>query len=342
MAIIKFLVLFMLMTSAAFSSAISQAFKRKDFHRVSEIYRAHPNKNFSRNELIYISYSLRKLGFFRQDIKMNIRLVKKEYLKHHLTLLKAIKRGDTIDGDDYPKTLKILYWNLFSAYGAIIKGYPNKSILSQKDKKHFVTFAKILSDLEFRERKVDKMTDEINAHLQYLEDKIYQFKASWYLQYVSWQQDSSLVGPGDITKLIITNRGLCLGGEAGLQNYLFHFYLDGCVLYGAGSVKNTDNVNINYQQSNVGAYGIKAGPGASVIVSSSKSRLGIKIPMIFSSQQLTEPTNAQYSIEKSDSISFVPSLYSRWQFDRWYLQSEFGKYLQKENVFWGLGFGREF
>lgn len=38
---------------------------------------------------------------------------------------------------------------------------------------------------------------------------------------------------------------------------------DGCVLYGSGAVKNNDQALVtNYQQSNIPAYGLKAGPGA--------------------------------------------------------------------------------
>ena len=323
---------------------LQKAFNNNDYRKVSDTYRSNMQKNYSRQELIEISYSLRKLGFFRQDIKLNIRLVKKYYFNHHQSLMMAIKRGDTIDGDRYPEALKVLYWNLFTSYGEILKGYNEDSILVEKDNKSFGLFSKILSELEFREGKVDKYNDEIMAHRQYLTNKIYKYKTSWFVQYVSWQQDATLKSnTGAEAGLIITNKGFCAGGELGYENYQYHFYFDGCVLYGNGGVKNNDQDLIdNYQQSNIPAYGIKAGPGASIIVSSSKSRIGIKLPMIYSVQKLTTPTQTGFSVDQESSLAFMASLYSRWQFNKWYLQTEFGKYLKQEQTFWGLGIGKEF
>lgn len=256
----------------------------------------------------------------------------------------AIKRGDTVDGDKYSQALKILYWNLFTSYGAILKGYSVESKRVDKDHKQFQIYSKLLSELEFREGKVDKYNDAIIAHRQSIKTKIYQFKASWFLQYVSWQREASLIhSSAGSSQLIVTNKGFCAGGEVGYENQSFHFYLDGCLLYGNGGVKNNDTSVIeNYQQSNVPAFGLKAGPGASYIVSSSRSRIGIKMPVIYTSQELTVPSDPVYSIDSGSPVSVVGSLYSRWQFNKWYIHTEFGKYLTQQQTFWGLGVGKEF
>ena len=340
--IIILLNLFVALGSAS-ASEVTQAFNQKDFRRVTESYRQNQKKNYSRQELIYISYSLRKMGYYRQDINLNVIIINKHYKRHHQKLLQSIKRGDTVDGDDYPEGLMVLYWNLLNSYGQILKGYKEDSPKVEDDHKYFVQFSKILSELEFREGKVDKYNDAIIAHRQLLKDKIYHLKKSWSVQYVSWQQEAILNHPSGSSTLIITNKGLCAGGDVGYENYRFHFYLDGCVLYGSGGVKNNDqNLVANYQQSNVPALGVKAGPGASYIVSSSKSRIGFKIPIIYSIQDLTSPKDPDYSIEQASSLSYLASLYSRWQFNKWYFQTEFGKYIQSEQAFWGLGIGKEF
>ena len=338
-----FLSLFLSLPSFS-ANEMTAALKAKDYNKISEIYRSNMNKEYSRKDLIVISYSLRKLGFFRQDIKLSTRIIKKHYQTQHEKLLASIKRGDTVDGDDYPEALKVLYWNIFTSYGEILKGYSEESSLVEEDNKYFMLFSKILSELEFREGKVDKYNDSIVSHRQYLTNKIYKFKASWNFQYMSWQQDATINhSSSGKAGLIITNRGLCAGGDLGFENAFYHFYVDGCALFGSGGVKNNDqDVISNYQQSNVPAYGFKAGPGASLIVSSSKSRIGIKIPIIYSIQKLTEPTDPAYSIDQGAPISFMTSLYSRWQFNKWYFQTEFGKYLQQERTVWGLGIGREF
>jgi hypothetical protein len=328
--------------NAVWASDVTDAFARKDFNGVTEIYRQQPNKNYPPKDLILISYSLRKMSFYRQDIKLNIRVIKAKYASLHKKLLTDVKNSETIDGEEYPEGLKVLYWNLMNDYGQILEGYSDQSELIKKDHQHYLVFSKLLSELEFREGKVDKYNDKIVAHITYLENKVYKFTKSLSFSYISWQTESTLKGPGSSTGLVVTNSGLCLGGDMGYENAFYHFYVDGCAFAGSGGVSSDSSSAIKYQQSNVSAYGAKFGPGASMIVSSSGSRIGVKLPVIYTLQKLQEPANNAYSIDKSNPFSLVASLYSRWQFDKWYFQTEFGKYIQEEQTFWGLGIGKKF
>jgi hypothetical protein len=272
-----------------------------------------------------------------------MRLIKREYSQYHKRLLKQIKAGDTIDSDEYPEALKVLYWNLINAYGQIILGYEKNSQLIKKDHQHYMVFAKILSELEFREGKVDKLNDRITAHILMLQNKVYKFSSSWSIQYMSWQQESQLRGPnGFSSNLTVTNRGLCLGGDLGYENANYHWYVDGCAFYGSGGVSAESGTGVNYQQSNVPSYGLKIGPGASLIASSSKSRIGVKLPIVYNFQSLQNPGQPNFSIKAESAISVATSIYSRWQFDKWYLHSEFGKYVDREATIWSLGVGRQF
>lgn len=338
----KYLLIFIMFMNVAVASDITDSFDRKDYVRVTEIYRDQPARQYNKKELAYISYSLRKRGFYRQDIKLNVRLIKQNYASHHKKLIAQIKNADTVDGEEYPEGLKVLYWNLMNDYGQILESYKDQSNLIKKDHQHYLMFSKMLSELEFREGKVDKYNDKIVAHITYLENKVYRFVKSVSFQYISWQTESTLSGPGSKTGLVVTNRGVCAGGDAGYENSFYHFYVDGCVFAGSGGVSSDSTSAIKYQQSNVGAYGAKFGPGASMIVSSSGSRLGLRLPIIYTQQKLQEPKNNAYSIKEDSPISYVASLYSRWQFKTWYFQTEFGKYIQKEQTYWGLGLGRNF
>lgn len=345
MVVARICLLFILTSTAALASDVMDEFKRKNYAGIHRIYQENPSRNYTRKELVMISYSLRRMRFFRQDIKLNIRLIKKSYERYHKRLLKQIKAGDTIDSDEYPEAVKVLYWNLMNAYGEIILSYENNSQLIKKDHQHYLMFAKLLSELEFREGKVDKLNDKIMAHILMLQNKVYKFSKSWYLQYMSWQQESQLNGPnGFSTNLIVTNKGLCLGGDMGYENATYHWYVDGCAFYGSGGVSSEAGGGnaVRYQQSNVPAYGLKVSPGASLIVSSSKSRIGIRVPVVFNIQSLTNPDQPGFSIEAESAISVAPSLYSRWQFNKWYFMSEFGKYYDREATIWSLGIGRQF
>lgn len=338
----KFIFIFIILINTSFASDITDAFARKDYARIADIYKENPKRAFTSKELIYISYSLRKMGFYRQDIKLSVRLINQKYKSQHKKLLNDVKRGETIDGEEYPEGLKVLYWNLMNDYGIILESYKDASKLIKKDHQHYLVFSKLLSELEFREGKVDKYNDRIVAHITYLENKVYKFSKSLSFQYISWQFEADLNGPSSKTGLVVTNRGLCVGGDAGWENSFYHFYVDGCFFAGSGGVSADASSPITYQQTNVGAYGAKFGPGASMIVSSSGSRIGLRLPVIYTIQNLQEPSNNAYSIEKGSPISYVGSLYSRWQFQKWYFQTEFGKYIQTEQTFWGLGIGKKF
>lgn len=346
MALIKFVFLFILLLGfpTAFAGEIEVAYKNKNYKRVTEIYRTNRDENFTQLEIIMISSSLRKQGFFRQEIKMNLRIIKRRYLADHRKLLKAIKAGDTIDGDEYKDGQKLLYWNILTAYAIIIKGYSKQGALLDKDVKTFNSFYQILSELEFRSTRVDKTNDLVSAHIQYLQDKIYRSSVSFSFSFVSWQKESTLLnkGTGEQVGLILTNKGYCIGGDAGIENRFYHFYVDGCFLYGSGSVSAFGNNNIKYQQSSVPAFGVKVGPGASMLVGSSRSRIGFKLPLIYTAQSLAAPKTAGWLLDEGSALQIMPAIYGRWHFDKWYFQTEFGQYLQKEESFWSLGFGRAF
>ncbi len=338
----RILVLIVFFINLALASEITTAFNHQDFKSVTKIYQDNPGRSFNAEELAMISHALRETGFYRPDINLNIRLLTMNHNSRHEKLMKDISRGETIDGEDYPEAQKVLYWNLLNDYGAIIKGYNNQSELFKPDHQEYLKFSKILGELEFREGEVDKVNDRIMSHITYLSNRVYKFKKSLSALYISWQSESTLRGANSETGLVVTNRGMCLGGEAGWENSLYHFYLDGCFLIGSGGVSSDASSPITYRQSNVAAYGTKFGPGASMIVSSSGSRIGIKVPVIYSVQKLQEPQSHSFNISENSPLSFVTSLYSRWQFNKWYFQTEFGKYIQQEQTYWGIGLGKNF
>ena len=338
----KILLIILALTNFAFASEVTKSFKTKNFKQIVDIYRKDPNADYTPKELIMISFSLRKLAFYRQDILLSSRIIKEKYSTYHSKLIKQIKNTETVDPEEYPEALKILYWNINVDYGKIIESYQTSSDLIEKDHKRFTMFSKILSELEFREVKADKFNDKLVAHIQLLKDKVYKRSRSLSISYISWQQTADLTGPGVKSSLIITNKGFCAGGDAGIENYLWHFYVDGCAFFGSGSISATGSSGTTYEQANVPAYGFKVSPGASLIVSSSKSRIGVRFPLIYSMQSLNKPEAAGFDIKEASPLNFITSIYSRWQFNKWYFQTEFGKYAQKEQTFWGIGIGKNF
>jgi hypothetical protein len=332
--------------ACAQSERIKELYKNKDFDELADIYLNDILTPRPREDLILISSALRRTGHFREDIIVNLKILSKYYTDANRRLLTDVKHSNSVDPDEYPIGQKVLYWFILNDYANLIKKYSSKSDKLDKDQRRFQIISKLLSHLEFRESKVDKLTNIVNSHLQYLNDKIYHSSSSLYIQYVSWQREVNLNGSdGSTLGLNVTNRGYCAGGDIGTENYRWHFYLDGCFLYGSGGVKSkqdTSGGGTSYQQSNVRAFGFKGGPGVSMIVSSSKSRIGIKLPVIYTIQRFNNPPNNAFTISETNPLSYMATLYSRFQFNKWYLQTEFGQYLRQQDIFWGLGIGHTF
>src|SRR5690606_18756842 len=123
-------------------------------------------------------------------------------------------------------------------------------------------------------------------HFKYLEAKIYASSFALVVEYISWQTQNELIVGSDKYDVVSTIKAPCVGGEYTYGNNFYNFSIDGCVFMASSSIKA--NV-IEYQQSNVGFIGLKSSIGAGMVVSPNKAEIGLKVPVIFSSQKLTEP-----------------------------------------------------
>lgn len=340
----KILILLMLFFSqSVFASKVEELFKEKKYQEVASLFQDSRFNSLSAKDMILVSYSLRALGRYRDNTRLIVSMIKKLYSKEHSEIYKKIQNKVTLDAADYPKPLLFLYWNMYNDYAYIIKSYTKSNSQLNKDKSHFQYFRNILSELEFREGKVEKTNDQVTSHLQYLKDIEYNFSSSLQVQYISWQYSATITrnSTGRKTDLIVTNQGTCLGGDIGVESGFYQYSLEGCFLTGSGGVTSYGTSEVTYKQ-NLTAYGIKIGPSAYKIVSSSKSRIGISLPILFTSQKMTQPEDTDYVVNQESLINFVPTLNARWQFDKWYLKTEFGQYFGKKETLWALGVGRQF
>ena len=340
-----FILLLLFASQSAFAGNVDKLFKQKQFKAVAA-YFDNP-KAFNRltaKEMILVSYSLRATGRHRDNTRLIVVMIKKLYSKEHAQIFNKIKKKSTLNVADYPKPLLLLYWNMYNDYANIIKSYKKNHPQLKKDEKLFQNFRNILSELEFREGKVEKTNDEIISHLQYLNNLEYKFSSSWQVQYLSWQHSGTMTRLSNNIKtdLLVTNQGLCVGGDAGYESGFYHYALEGCFLMGTGGVTAAGSSDESTYKQNLIAYGLKIGPSAYKIVSSSKARIGISLPILFAIQKMTQPDDPDYIVEQDSSIKFVPTLNARWQFDKWYMKTEFGQYFGKKETLWALGFGKQF
>ena len=160
-----------------------------------------------------------------------------------------------------------------------------------------------------------------------------------FLDLISWQQEGEIKSGSEKSPIIITNKGVCAGGAYGHETATYRTFVDGCFVYAsgnAGAVKNT----ITYNQSDVSAYGLKASFGAGRFVSSAKAEIGFKVPVMYINQSFTEPRSS--TLTDPQSVMLMMSLYSRWPFGKWFVQTEFSKFVGNDLVLFSVGGGHSF
>lgn len=257
-------------------------------------------------------------------------------------LLKDIEKSAEIDSAKYTTSLKEKYFKSYQEQADdIIKshGKPSEETLKKFDQTEGV-----LSALEYEEGKVDQISEKVEQHLKSEEAKQYHTQTFVFADYISWQQDFSLKTPAGKKNLIATNKGYCAGGGYGYQNANYHFFADGCFLYFRGDAA-AQNTTVTYHQSDVYGYGLKVSLGAGMFVSSAKAEVGFKIPVMYANQDFDNPNQTSFpgtKVSQPKNVNSFVSLYTRWPFDRWFFQTEFGKRLDEDLTLWSLGFGYKF
>jgi hypothetical protein len=285
------------------------------------------------------SISLREKHFYREDIKLNQGLIKKYLKQEHLRLIKAVKANESVDR--ITPELQKIYLIIYADYYKMILHENEPSPKLKSIFKEFSSYYKLLEGLEVKVREVDKINDKAIAHIKSLEGSVYKFSSSFYIQYLSWQEKAKLDNTTDGTKpsLIITNKATCLGGDIGVENEKYHFYLDGCAMIGAGTV--TGQNEAIYGQSSLPLFGVKLAPGLSFIPTSSNSRIGFKLPIMYSTQKIDDfdADGSSYVVKKKDNFFIAGAIYSRWYFSNFFLNAELGKFLAQPEVYWAFGLG---
>ena len=288
------------------------------------------------------SGSLRKEKKYREDAILNQGMIKKHFSAKHSRIIKAIKDNESIENID--PELQRLYLLIYSDYSLILRAHKTPSEQLDKDQKKFNAFYKILDGLEVKTRQVNSINDKVNAHINSLRGSIYKSSGTASIQYISWQENSKLtnVTLGTNQELLITNKGICLGGSYGIENEKYDFYVDGCALFGSGTVSGRNEAI--YSQASLPFYGAKIGPGFSLISSSTKARVGLKFPIMYSSQKIVdfEADGSSYEVKKKENFFISTALYSRWYFKKLYVDLELGKFLIQTEAYWALGLGTSF
>jgi hypothetical protein len=160
-----------------------------------------------------------------------------------------------------------------------------------------------------------------------------------YVDYMSWQQEGEIKSGTTKSRFLITNKGYCAGGAIGYERNTYRSFVDGCFVFAYGNTGAVKN-SITYDQSDISAYGAKASIGIGKFVSSARTEIGFKLPIMYIHQSLTEPRNS--SVTEPPPFMAMASLYSRWAFQKWFVQTEFSKFIGNDLVLFAVGGGYDF
>jgi hypothetical protein len=274
------------------------------------------------------------------DVKKNQKLIQSKYLKEEIKLKKLIKESETVAPEEFPEDYKKTNFKIFGALSKILINSTKPSPESSPQRKLFLIYREKLSNLEYQESKVEKIYDLIQSHFKNLEEMQYRPAFRFFIDYISWQYDAVLKGPSDQYDLVVTNKGICPGASYSQENKYFSFFVDACYLFTSGGV-SSDAGPVTYVQDNVLATGVKTSLGMGVFVSSSRSEIGFKIPVIYAVQKLEDPPG-NYTVQEGNNIMTMAGIYSRWPVGSYFFQTEFSKYLMEDELLWSLGLGYKF
>jgi hypothetical protein len=318
---------------------IAKLYQEKKYSLVIQKYLANRKRvlhHYQTALLVNISYE--KLRQYPEALALNFEYLRENYEKDSTRLRTDLQNNQAPKSSEYSNEFKALFFRIYGDYSQKILGAGWQGGVFSKDQFAFEQYKKALDALEYQGDAVQKIHDKVEEHLKLLEKKQYRWRTRVFIDYLSWQTSATLIGPFETTALLATNVGICPGVGVSYESSFWALSLDLSYLSGSGGVSVTQGA-VNYRQESVPASGFKAAFGAGMIVSESRSELGLRATFLYVNQSLATPATAGYSIDQPNTFSQVISLYSRWTFDQFYLQSDFGRYVKRPATLWSIGVG---
>ena len=253
----------------------------------------------------------------------------------------AVREGKGLDAQEFSDSYKKLLFNIYLGYNSKIAQAKSSEAVAKKDEDVVKFFKSALEKMEYRETEVDQASEELKAHYVYLEASKYRLRKKAFVDFVSWQTQATLSGPFENTALLANNLGYQAGFGFNFENSYWSFGTELAGLIGYGGVSSVAGL-IDYQQSSVPAFGGRFSLSGARVVSSSGSLLGIRAAAQYFKQTLSTPSTAGYSIQQDKALSFTTTIFTQWRYDRYYFETEFGRYIARPSTIWSMGVGMLF
>jgi hypothetical protein len=348
----KVLILIFLFLTTPLLSAVDKAemvrlYKAGNDEQVLRNYNENQESILNGDETVVmiVSYSMARKGQYLDGINLRNKLINLKFKDDHKKFLSSFKKNESIDAEKIPKNLKLIYFSNFKDYSKLLLRDEGDTSLN---KKKFDLYGKLLSNLEFQEGKVDKIAEETSLHFSQVQGSRYYFQRSVFVDYLMWQQNGELIQNGVSYKTVLTNKAICPGGELSYKNEYTRFFLDACFVYGTGNTSTVDSTTAPYNELNVAVTGFKTSLGFGKVISSQGAELGLKLPILYASQVFQQPTPANSActgtckVTNNKNPQVLINAYARWPFGKFFVQSELGKPITQDTLFWAIGFGYKF
>lgn len=165
-------------------------------------------------------------------------------------------------------------------------------------------------------------------------------ETSTYLDFLGFDEITSLNSAATSKDILAQSSGLCLGGTLGNSSHGIHRFLDNCLFIGETqfiSKKESDGP----LKKIVKTHGLKVAPGLGFRILDHKIEIGLKMPILFMNQEKPMKVSG-LSIKQSKDPKFFGSGHFRWDIEEAFIQMELGKELSLQTTYWSLGAGHRF
>lgn len=287
-----------------FISLASKAHAKKQYAKSNKYLKRAFNfkrtKRIPATVLYLYAVNLQKLGNHKNAVYYLSQMIKKQYLKKHLKVMKAY-RDDEIDGDEIPKLLKATYFYIAQSHYAIFNKTKEKSY-AEKAKKYF----KICDESDFNDRCADFL-ENIEEKLNYAEKIKEEFEFFLYAgrlmlnDRIGIKDNSS----GASASILSSADGVCYGAGLRLQNYFKGWQVSGCLYSGFAALKGEIS-GTQYKQLGVPVAGLYSEVGRYWRTDDQSTRLGLSVPLFYRSGLYSQPTG--FTLEDAQKLSFGAAL----------------------------------
>ncbi|MFA7614699.1 MAG: hypothetical protein WCY48_10725 [Candidatus Caldatribacteriota bacterium] len=263
----------------------------------------------------------------------SLELAQRKYPQEHKEIVELIENEDFLESDEYSDELKEIYFNAFVNKLEEFKR-------TEKSDHEIPLLLNILEGLEYKEDEVASLVESFEKRQKHIIAKRWVKDFDLGISFTSFQRHIDLESPSDKQKLINTTKASCFGGGLNIKNQYWSLTTHGCFMIGNSNIKEREG-SPQYKESSVPLWGIKVSQRMGKIVSSTRSELGISLPVIYYNQDLKNPSGS-YKVKDDKSFIVAPAIYGRWALGKLVFDTEIGQFLDQSNTYYSLSFGVKF